>query len=455
MQVVDNCFNFNCLSFNCFQVYVWNHTVVSSVDKTDFRAIIMHLLPIWNSFTLPDNENIISLTTHPTTLELLILDNTYTLSYACIYDDECCIQRLSKLNLQQNTKKQTVRNLFAFGLFVGIVFESGLLEIMESRSGLPIYTITELEDSNLRVWTYSGVVNSVGVWSDKGIWELKPKSISDIARVMQNLSSETEESKTAIKEENQTENDSITCGKCLPGYEPHAIGPMCYKETIAGSVAATQFLQAWNQLSFAAKVTLNTVVLKMICNDSENFKAVIEREHMEVLLGSSFQSPVAALALFYHHPCYKENVVLAAKLFLEKFESNQDEFEENTTKTVLNDSLYPYMKHLITITEKFDNLIETQKLSPSMESDVELSKAEVKQIFHNLNLGNPDSQSLSRVSYLQQYGSLQEVFESMSQKMGLGGEGRLVKHERWRKIFRSVYGNNNSPLCSSLLYLKR
>lgn len=428
------------------------------MDKTDFRSILMHILPVWN--TAGKSDYIISLTTHPTTLELLLLDNTFTLSYACIQDGELCIQEICKLNLQCDVK--TVRNIFAFGLFIGVVFESGILNIFDSRSGIALCTMKDLEGLSLSGWVYAGTVPSIGIWAAEGIWELKSTSIANVSKVLQNSvysnhqslqDDRKDEAKSITKEEILTRRAIITCDKCFPEYIHHEIDSTCVcHKNISGPEAATQFLKTWNMHPAAAKVALSTTALKMSCSDTENFQEV-GKEHLELLLGKTFQSPVASLTLFYQHSHYKEQILLCLKSFLQNWDQKADT-DQSSSQTPLNELLYHHIKDFVTLTDKCEEMITMPRSLHELKSDLGSIRDEIEHLFSKLNLSNPDSHSLSRLTYLQtvQSKSENEVCKSMGQTMGLKFEGSSssqevkISSQRLRRIFRLVQGQARAGL---------
>jgi hypothetical protein len=435
----------------------------------------MELLPVWHSFPSQENEYILTLTTHPSTLELLLLDNSYSLSYAVIQEGQPLIQRLCVLNIPSRTDNKTVQNVFAIGLFVGLVWDSGIIDVFDSKSGNVLCTITELTGEHLNVWTYAGTVPGIGVWSSRGIWELKSSSILDVAEVIQtsvkpmneitieNIENHRKESETKMKLDDmegfdkETIRDSaVRCPGCNFIEElSDKVDPICkclnLDKKISGPLAATMFLHKWNLFPLEAKVALSSIISKILLDGSESF---IEKELLDIVVGESFQSPVFALTLLFNHPLYKDLVIKEVQNFLEKFQSDENS-DQKCIKTALNDALYPYMNQFVALVKTFDDLLgSSAAILPSLRANSSSDATEAKEILHKLNLSKPDSESLFRLCFLQSH-SPREVVESVDQYIGLSSLGNekvgSVYRQQWRNLYRSVK-IRQTMLCYYLSY---
>lgn len=436
--------------------------MVHDLDKTDFKSIIMELLPVWHSFSSLESNYILSLTTHPTTLELLLLDNTYSLSSVVIQEGKPLIEKLCVMGIPDSGKnKQVIRGMFALGLFAGLVWESGICDIFDSKSGTPLCTLTDLTGIKLNIWTCAGTVPGLGVWSSGGVWDLKSSSVLEVADVIQtsvkpiiemNISHDFDnenhmdvsEDMAELDKEAEKDDAKNACSVCQCKREfSQKLLPNCrclhHSVTVSGPVSAMTFLHEWGLFPLEAKIALSSIISKMLLDGSDSF---IEQELLEKVVNGSFQSPAFALTLLFNHPLYKDLVIKEVENFLERFQCDENS-EQKCVKTVLNDSLFPYMHKFIALVKKFDEILrDPQVLLPSIVSNASSVAAEAQEILNKLNLGKPESEAVFRLYFLHR-NCPKDVVEALDQCLGLQSPGsqnasNVLWNQQWRKFYRSV-----------------
>ncbi|XP_031554124.1 uncharacterized protein LOC116291141 [Actinia tenebrosa] len=440
------------------KAWIWNHNAVLDLDKTDFKSIIMKLLPIWHSFPSLESNYILGLTTHPTTLELLLLEDTFSLSSVVIKEGKPLIERLCILSIPDTQKsKQVVRELFALGLFVGLVWESGACDIFDCKSGTPLCTLTDLTGIKLNVWTCAGTVPGIGVWSSGGVWEVKSSYILEVAEVIQTAVKPIElDSLYAFENENHmdikdikecdkqadVDNDTTTCSACQYNREfSRKLLPNCrclhHNVTMSGPVSAMAFLHEWGMFSIEAKIALSSIISKMLLDSSDSH---IEQELLEKVVNGTFQSPVFALTSLFNHPLYKDLIIKEVENFMEKFQCNE-KADQKCIKTVLNASLFPYLQKFVALVKTFDEILrDPEALLPSIESNTSSIAAEAREILNKLNLGKPESEAVFRLYFLHSR-CPKDVVQALNHYLGLQSlasqnASNVSWSQQWRKFYR-------------------
>ena len=471
---------------------MWNYGLVGDVDKFDFKAMIAELVCPWISSTKSGLPRIVDVTSHPTTNELLVLNSDSDLFYFKLQDGSPVLNPLVKLHLDSSSQHDKFSLFFAFGLFAGLISDSGIISIYDIYSGVQLSKLEELQGQSVHMWRNFHLMNSVGFWSISGIWKLQSATILEISEcirsAIQPTNFETERADSLLVQGKSNEvctrnrllqKDNFFTGKASLEFEsasenfviPELVSDdqettnessiineqsFSTNESIfTGPVFAANHLMKWNINHRAAKLALDSIVCSRILSDCRTTDEEVPGVFLNLLVGKLAQSPAMALALLWEHPVHREFVLHKLELYLSE---NSD--KSPTQKTCLNELLQPYVSEFLSLSKQCkpttDSSFKEMIKLPSLPTNS--IAQEVTSLLEAFSVGPMDMTSLERLSTLSiQYP--QQVLDCVSEYLRIDSEQDDSKdsqcEKRWRKIYRFVSfrrGEGFTLMCQLNMY---
>ena len=476
------------------QAYVWNYGVVDDVSKTDFRAIVTGLLSTWAVNSQRLGQHITSVSSHSTTKELVTLTDNFIVSCFTLEEENPVLTELCLLNRNSSviSEQDQLCHSFCLGLFLGLVWKSGLISLYSIQSGMLLCVIEELRGQNVNVWRSCADIPSVGVWSCKGIWKLQSKTIVDISDVIKSESPKGAAhmvsfvkvkcqekgqppvenfDQSYVPESGYTMSDSTTPQfdtllttvpqvNCPPNQvadgSPQTAGkstgttPATDEESHSNEASftapchAVDFLVAWNLNQWATKLSLALITShKIFLNIPErDFK--VPEMLLNRLTSESIQGPALVLALFWDHPFLRAFIVQQIQEYLEANIGKVEDVTKARPKTVLHDVMLPYLREFLVLSKKYDSIIQN-RLTESCITPSEIAttgkpaRQEAMEILASSCIAPLDCSLLTRLEILV-YQCQKEVLQSVAEFLAIDvteEEAHVeVTREKWRQIFR-------------------
>ena len=445
------------------------------MDKFDFKAIIAELVCPWSSSTKSETPHILAVTSHPTTNELLVLNSDSELFYFKLQDGNPVLTPLVKLCLDSSLYQDEVSLLFGFGLFAGLVWNSGMISIYDIHSGAQICMLEDLQGQNVHVWRCFHLVNSVGFWSISGIWKLQSGTVLEISESikssLQSTNFETKRADPLIIQEKSNEictrtplshknhffdsdaslefkttsenfvipelvSDQETTRECSIAGEQST---NANRRVFAGPLFAANHLMKWNVSHRAAKLALDSTVCSRILSDCSMTDEEVPELFLDLMVGEHSQSPAMALALLWEHPIHREFVLCK----LEQYVSESSD-KSQTKKTCLNELLHPYMSEFLLLSKQCKSMTDSsfKEMIHSPSLPINSIEQEVVSLLEAFDNGPLDVTSLERLSTLS-HQQPQQVLQCVADYLRIVSEQHSSRNsqceQRWRKIFRLVY----------------
>ncbi|XP_032221554.2 uncharacterized protein LOC116603961 [Nematostella vectensis] len=474
------------------KAFVWNHGVVDNLTKSDFRSVMMAILPVWHDQT--DQVHLVSVTSHPTTMELILIDSHFAVYYAVINNGIPHMKLLCTLSSSESLKADRISQSFSVGLFIGLLLDSGKVTMFDVKSGSAICDICDLNSNKLGLWTAIGDVPRIGFWMPNKIWQLVSKPVVDIANLIQSskIDSTTRgvlaqhkqtakgfnasnERKNVTKELMNLDNgkyascesiqeaktgEMIASCKCSSTAQhvvlsqetdlPHCF--VCRKQrksyhsgqlsaaadniSLEGSScldsnASIRFLKAWKFEHHAAKIALNIAMSNELIGEGH----VIGQDVLDLLLSDSFQTPVLAIGLLWNNPMYRSFVQEHLKAFLRKLDS-----EETSMRTPVLEILLPKFKQFGFLCQTFEELFQEHFSSTMVNEmkDSESVKRQTEELLETMDLANPSDVDLAHLGLLKSH-NLADFQEGVAEFTGLRtpeGGLHIGLEQRWRWLYR-------------------
>lgn len=472
-EELKNIFFFWAFIQRTLKVYMWNHGYVGDVEKVDLKAIVADLLCPWILSTKRNTSQIIAVTSHPMTNELLVLNCVSELSYFRLVDGDPVMKPLVKLHHASSSCDDRVSLLFAFGLFTGVVWNSGIITIYDIGSGALLCRLEDLQGQNVHVWKCFHLVNAVGFWSVSGIWKLQSGTIQEISDCIQsslpyrNLDTENADlirvrgqskklhTKTHVLKEKETcdsnsslEFKSTTEAFGIPQFVSHEKtienSSEQYEQSMKASgslftgplFAANNFMK-WNVKHRAAKLALDSIVCSQILSDCHGMDEEVPVLFLDLLFGECVQSPAMALALLWEHPMHRE-------VICHKLEQYMDQRCDNSQmrKTCLNELLHPYINEFLLLSKQMRLSITDpsfNEVNHSQSLNTNSTDQEIVSLLETFDVGFLGVTLLERLNSLS-YQQPKKVLGFVAEYLKLDSEREdlIGSHgeQRWKKIYR-------------------
>lgn len=444
------------------------------MDKYDFKAITTELVCPWISSTKSNMSQVLAVTSHPTTNELLVLDCHFKVSCFKLQNGNPIVKPLEKLCIDSSLHHNKVSLFFTFGLFLGLVWHSGVISIHDIYSGAQFSTLDDLQGQNVHIWRCFHLVNSVGFWSISGIWKLQSGTVLEtsecIRSLLQSANCEAERTDGSVVQEELSEVYPQTCAlkrSCffaddmsmeLRNPSEHFVFPefVTDSETNAkpckaneqsihakrsmftGPLCAANHLIKWNVSHRAAKLALDAVVCSQMLSDCNSTDEEVPEVFLDFLVGKWAQSPALALALLWEHPVHREFVLHKLEQYLsESYDKSQAQ------KTCLNELLHPYISEFLLLSKQIKSAIESsvEDMNQSPSAPTNCSEQEVASLLEAFNVGLLDVTSEERLSTLSQQ-QPQKVLKCVAEYLRIETQQEDLRDspwgQRWRKIYRLV-----------------
>lgn len=421
-------------------------------------------------------RHLVAVTSHPTTNELLVLNGDSELSYFKLQDSNPVLTSLVKLHVDSSFHNDNISLFFAFGLMIGLLWQSGAIALYDIHSGAEICKLEDLQGQNVHMWKSFHLANSIGFWSISGIWKLQSGTVLEISEcikssvkssnfgdtfpsMIQGGSNELCTKTDVIHKNYLKSTDDLSLRTELDTPSENFLIPELVKDqetsertssrpgepihadesVFAGPIFAASHLMRWNVNHRAAKLALDSILCSRILSDCTMADAEIPGVFLDLLVSEHAQSPAMALALLWEHPIHREFV-------LRKLERYIGECSDKcqTDKTFLNALLHPYMSEFLLLSKQCKSIIDSgfkeMIQSPSLPTN---SVAwEVPALLEALDSGPLDVTSLERLSTLshqQPYKVLEYVAEYLKIDSEQNDLQESQREQRWRKIYRLVW----------------
>lgn len=447
------------------KVYMWSYGYIGGVDKVDFKAIIADLLCPWVSNTKESSSHITAVLSHPKTYELLVLDNALELSYFRLQDCDPILNSLVKLGHDLSPCSDKVSRLFAFGLFAGVIWDSGMISIYDIGSGAHLCKLEDLQGQNVQVWGCQHLVNSVGFWSISGIWKLQSGTVVEVSEcIRSSLSckklgskkadllkvgelSNNLQMKTQLLEERGALNGialqdfkRISEESVIPEFVSDAkTNEKSLQESeqniFAGPLFAANHLIKWNMKHRAAKIALDSIVSSQIVSDGHKIDEEVPELFLDLLMDECTQSPAMALALLWEHPIYRE-------LISSKLEQHTEESCERPQrrKTCLTALLHPYISEFLFLSKQIKLPVDCNSDERNLPHSLPTNSVheEVTALLEEFDVGSLDVTSLERLSTLT-YQQPQKVLDLVTEYLKMDSESKDFKDSQWEQRWKKIY----------------
>lgn len=152
-----------------------------SVTMSDFQSIVTTCISLWINLSVNENR-IIGMTTHPSTKELIVLQNNLHVYLVKCSDmnkiKSLYISSLEVTNEREYFAKQVVK-IYSLHRLIAVLLVDGVINIFEFRGGLFLWKTETFKSNSPKIWIRKGPFPAVGVWNKSGIWILRSKSITD------------------------------------------------------------------------------------------------------------------------------------------------------------------------------------------------------------------------------------------------------------------------------------
>jgi len=461
------------LSYFFLQIYIWNYGLIGDVDTFDFRAIVAELVCPWTSGTNGGRRNLIAITSHPTTNELLVLNTDLELSYFKLEDRDPTLTPLVKLLLDSSFTNDKISLFFAFDLIVGLVWDSGVITLHDIHSGAKICKLEDLQGQNVHIWKSFHVANSFGFWSISGMWKLQSGSVLAISECIRSsislaniVSGETNlaviqgrpnesSSKTralhkncfladdpSLRTEFGTSSEKFVISEFVQGQEMFpsrstAEQSMTIDERFfTGPLLAACHLVKWNLNHRAAKLALDSVVCSTIFSDCALKNSEIPRYFLDLLVSEHAQGLAIALALLWEHPIHREFILQRLEQYV-----GESIPKPHTDKTFLNELLHPYLSEFVLLSKQCKSAIDSgfkeMTQSPSLPTNsVSQEVPALLEAFDNGPLDMTSMERLSTLSHQQPHKVLECVAEYLKIDSKQDDSQGHHLEQRWRKMYR-------------------
>jgi len=461
------------------KIYLWNYGFVGDVEKFDFKAIIAELVCPWISSAKSDKSPIVAVTSHPTTNELLVLSSDSELSYFKLQDGSPVLKSLVTLQLDSLLHHDKISVLFAFGLFAGLVWNSGIISIYDIHSGVQICKLEDLQGQNVHVWRCFQLVNSVGFWSISGIWKLQSGTVLEISECVRSslhsVDFETGRANSSLIRgkskdvharthllnsghlftndpslELKNASENFVIPELVCDQETTSESSLMKKETshtdkrvFAGPLCAANHLIKWNVSHRAAKLALDSIVCSQILSDGSITDEEVPGVFLDLLAGEHAQSPAMALALLWEHPIHREFILHKLEQYMVKSSD-----KSKTKKTCLNELLHPYLSEFLLLSK------QSKLMSDSSFKDITQSpllptnsvSQEVASLLEAFDNGPLDMTSLERLSTLSNQHP-QQVLDCVAMYLRIDSDQDDLKdspcEQRWKQIYRLEWRNGH------------
>lgn len=456
---------------------MWSHGYIGGVEKVDFKAIIADLLCPWVSSTTGSTSHVTAVLSHPKTYELLVLDNALELSYFRLQDCDPILNSLVKLKHDLSPCSDKVSCLFAFGLFAGLIWDSGMISIYDIGSGAHLCKLEDLQGQNVQVWGCQHLVNSVGFWSISGIWKLQSGTVMEVSEcIRSSLSSKKLGPKKAdlpkvgelsnnlqmkahlLEERGTLDNIALMDFKRISEKSgtPEFVSDVKTNENsqeeseqfmqtgeniFAGPLFAANHLIKWNVKHRAAKIALDSIVSSRIVSDGHKIDEEVPELFLDLLMDECTQSPAMALALLWEHPIHRE-------LICSKLEQHTEESCKSTQKkkTCLTALLHPYISEFLVLSRQIKLAMDSNSDERNLPHSLPTNSVhdEVVALLEEFDVGLLGVTSLERLSTLT-YQQPQKVLDLVRGYLKIDSESEDLMNsqweQRWKKIYRFVCFN--------------
>lgn len=433
---------------------VYGHDITEeNLNKTDFRVIYSEYLCLMKESI--NMGHFVSFTTHLTTQELLTVDSHNNVLLVNSTEKQSALTPLCCLD--ENLIDDHVNKIFIHGLILACVGLSGKIYFFHVQSGVLLKTLDKLKGKDPRFWF--GLVDElprVGLFTADGVWKLASQAVVDVAAC---LKTSLKCQKISVKCDSKTRRMNNDSKLHLGGTElnqnlyknvsssetTRGTGCMCGTqgecENLSGEVNsflgtqhAINYLSSWGIKHRSAKLALDSVISMQVFNDTSRTECEIPHQVLSILAGENFQNPGLLLALLWDHSVHREFARRTAGAFVDKTVAT------TANKTSLNKLLSPYIDKFLTLSKKYDAIVNGC-FATHKDNFVECivpASVEGKKILSSLN-EQLDNDAVGRLSILvdqspeQLLKSVAEFLNFDSPESDSGGE-TLV--QCWRKIFR-------------------
>ena len=454
---------------------MWRYGFVGDMDKCDFKAIITELVCPWSSSTKSNAPQIVAVTSHPTTNELLALNSDSELSYFKLQDGSPVLKPLVKLSLNSSLHHDRVSFFFAFGLFVGLVWNSGAISICDVHSGAQISRLEDLQGQTVHLWRCFHLVNSVGFWSISGIWKLQSGTVLEISDCIRssfqsgNVETERTDHPSLVQTESnqiyprtlafnkssffsgnaslnfKNTSENFVIPELVTDQETDDNSSLANEQSMhtnrsvfTGPLFAANHLMKWNVSHRAAKLALDSIACSQVLSDCNQTDEEVPKVFLDLLLGTNAQSPAMALALLWEHPVHREFVLHNLEQYMgDSLDKSQ------TKKTCLNELLHPYMSEFLLLSKQVKLTVDSsfKGIIQSPSSPINSMEQEIASLLEAFDVGLLDMTSLERLSTLS-HQQPQKVLNCVAEYLKIDSKQGDLRdsqlEQRWRKIYRLV-----------------
>ena len=485
-------FLLNSLLFISLQAYLWSYGVISDIQKTDFKGIISDLLCVWASNSEAHGmQHIISLTSHQTTGELVVLTSTSTISYFTVEDEIPVLTNLSTLSLNSPSisPEETISDIFCLGLYVGLIWNSGVVSLYEIRSGVQLGAIEGLKGQAVNAYCGYALIPWIGFWSPNGIWKLQSKPVVDVAGEMKKVSAKPlfpaprqisfvqvakkpQDGWNALTENSQCcgpEADCVPHGctlvpgnvdQCLPDRPLDAkCSPTIANETqkdfsapendnppqippLAAPCSAINFLTAWNLKHWAARLSLTFILSLKLLAENHMLDFEVPDELLSLLSSDCVQTPALVLALLWDHASLRNFLMELIENFVQQKDSHSADHEHQPlTQTALHGIMLPFFQELLELNQMYQSSIGRDFSECAFSKDVtyKSTRQAAVELLTSILSSPLNCKLLSKLETLTCQDP-EAVLEGMAGFLAVEDTNEAVQaeeiEERWRQIFR-------------------